>query len=176
MKHLVVGSVDLGPELAWRIGVTGLVCLMFFASVSRKLVVSTFDPDFARAVGLRTRLLDLCVMFAVAITVVIAFDAAGAVLVVALVIVPAATALLVTKTIAAMTGVTILVALASSQLGFWFAYHTDTATSAMMALVDGVMFCAVYVFTRIRARTGRTHRPAQEPTPDAVTSETVALQ
>ncbi|WP_245905830.1 metal ABC transporter permease [Mycolicibacterium palauense] len=164
MNHLVVGSVDLGPYLAWRMGLVGLGCFVLFAAISRQLVVATFDPEFAQAVGLRTRLLDLCTMFAVAITVVVAFDAAGAVLVIALVIVPAATAMLVTETIAVMTAVAVVVALVASQLGFWFSYLTNTATSAMMAVVNGLVFCAVYVGTRLRARWQRTGpRPSVGP-------------
>ena len=78
------------------------------------------------------------------LTVVVAFNAAGAVLVVALMIVPAATALLVTHSQGAMLTVTLLVALISSQVGFWVAYNFNTATSPTMAFVDGLIFLAVW--------------------------------
>jgi len=78
---------------------------------------------------------------------------AGAVLVVALMIVPAATALLVTHSQGAMLAVTLLVALISSQVGFWAAYKFNTATSPTMAFVDGLIFLAVWVVVRLRSRT-----------------------
>ena len=78
---------------------------------------------------------------------------AGVVTLVVLMIVPATTALLVTHSQGAMLTVTLLVALISSQVGFWVAYKFNTATSPTMAFVDGLIFLAVWVVVRLRSRT-----------------------
>ena len=77
---------------------------------------------------------------------------AAVVLVVALMVVPAATALLFTRSLGSTVLVAVVVALVGSQLGFWLAYLIDAATSPMMALLDGVIFLAVWLVTWLRAR------------------------
>jgi len=61
--------------------------------------------------------------------------------------------MLVTHSQGAMLAVTLLVALISSQVGFWVAYKFNTATSPTMAFVDGLLFLAVWVVVRLRSRT-----------------------
>jgi len=153
MSHWIVGGYDLGPKDMWIVGGAGLVTLVVLILARRPLTIATFDPVFARTIGVRHRLLDYLVMVLSSLTVVVAFNAAGAVLVVALMIVPAATALLVTHSQGAMLVVTLLVALISSQVGFWVAYKFNTATSPTMAFVDGLLFLAVWVVVRLRSRT-----------------------
>ena len=153
MSHWIVGGYDLGPKDMWIVGGAGVVTLVVLILARRPLTIATFDPVFARTIGVRHRLLDYLVMVLSSLTVVVAFNAAGAVLVVALMIVPATTALLVTHSQGAMLTVTLLVALISSQVGFWAAYKFNTATSPTMAFVDGLIFLAVWVVVRLRSRT-----------------------
>lgn len=152
MQHLVVGTIDFGPKSAWTIGAVGLFTLALLLVAKRPLAISTFDPVFARTVGIRTRLINYLVMTMVSLTIVVVFDAAGAVLAVALMIVPAATALMIASSEGAMLLVTLVVAAASSQVGFWVAYRLDAATSPTMAFVDGLIFLAVWVIIRARRR------------------------
>lgn len=152
MQHLVVGTIDFGPKSAWTIGAVGLFTLALLLVAKRPLAISTFDPVFARTVGIRTRLINYLVMTMVSLTIVVVFDAAGAVLAVALMIVPAATALMIASSEGAMLLVTLVVAAVSSQVGFWVAYRLDAATSPTMAFVDGLIFLAVWVIIRARRR------------------------
>lgn len=152
MQHLVVGTIDFGPKSAWTIGAVGLFTLALLLVAKRPLAISTFDPVFARTVGIRTRLINYLVMTMVSLTIVVVFDAAGAVLAVALMIVPAATALMIASSEGAMLLVTLVVAAVGSQAGFWVAYRLDAATSPTMAFVDGLIFLAVWVIIRARRR------------------------
>ncbi|CAB0533902.1 metal ABC transporter permease [Corynebacterium diphtheriae] len=155
MQHLVVGTIDFGPKSAWIIGAVGLLTLVLLLVAKRPLAISTFDPVFARTVGIRTRLINYLVMTMVSLTIVVVFDAAGAVLAVALMIVPAATALMIASSEGAMLLVTLVVAAVSSQVGFWVAYRLDAATSPTMAFVDGLIFLAVWGIIRARRRLRR---------------------
>ncbi|GAA4801540.1 metal ABC transporter permease [Corynebacterium canis] len=152
LSHLVIGGIDLGPKDAWIVGSVGLLTAIVIIVAHRPLTISTFDPVFAASIGLKQRLLHYVIMVLVSLTVVVSFNAAGAVLVVALMIVPAATALLVTHSLGELLSLTMLIALASSQIGFWVAYRLDAATSPTMALVYGLIFLGLWGFTRIRAR------------------------
>lgn len=155
MQHVVVGTIDFGPKSAWIIGAVGLLTLALLLVAKRPLAISTFDPVFARTVGIRTRLINYLVMTMVSLTIVVVFDAAGAVLAVVLMIVPAATALMIASSEGAMLLVTLVVAAASSQVGFWVAYRLDAATSPTMAFVDGLIFLAVWGIIRARRRLRR---------------------
>lgn len=154
LTHWVVGGLDLGPKDAWVVGAVGLLMATVLLLAQRPLTISTFDPVFATAIGIKQRVLNYVIMVLVSLTVVVAFNTAGAVLVVALMIVPAATALLVTNSQGTMFMVTMLVALVSSQVGFWVAYQLDAATSPTMALVNGIIFLVIWLFMRVKAVRG----------------------
>ena len=149
---VLMGDLNIAALSHWIVGSVGLVTGIALFIARRPLSISAFDPVFGRSIGLRTRLLHYVIMTLVSLTVVVAFHAAGAVLVVALMVVPAATALLFTRSLGSTVLVAVVVALVGSQLGFWLAYLIDAATSPMMALLDGIIFLAVWLVTRLRAR------------------------
>lgn len=150
MKRLIVAGFDVGPVDAWIVGGVGALTALAIWLFRRPLTVSSFDPVFGKSIGLKERLVHYVVMSLVALTVVAAFNAAGAVLLVALMIVPAATALMFTKTLGGLFGFTVVFALLSSQIGFWIAYHLNTATSPTMAFVGGLLFVLGYGVHSIR--------------------------
>jgi manganese/zinc/iron transport system permease protein len=156
MKRLIIGGFDVGPVDAWVVGSVGLVTALAIWLFRRPLTVSSFDPVFGQSIGLRERVVHYVIMTLVALTVVAAFNAAGAVLLVALMIVPAATATMFTKTLGGLCGFTVIFALLSSQIGFWIAYHLNTATSPTMAFVGGVLFLMGYGVHMARRTLQRT--------------------
>ena len=153
-EHVLVadGAIDLGPRTMWRLlgvlAVTAVYVLVCF----RTLKLSTFDRVTARTMGLPVRSTDLGLMALVSLTVVVAFDAAGAILVVALMTIPPATALLLARTLPGTILLSLAIAALSALLGFWVALQADLATSSTMAVVDGLVFLAVMLVTRRRPR------------------------
>jgi manganese/zinc/iron transport system permease protein len=95
--HLEVGDVSLGPRYLYVMLAVLLLNIAFVTRFFKELQVTTFDPDFAQLSGFSVRRLHYTFMFLVSITITAAFYAAGSILTVALMIVPAATAHLVTK-------------------------------------------------------------------------------
>lgn len=160
-EQLTVGGVSLGPRYLYVMLAVLLVDAAFIAAFLPQLTVSTFDPQFARTIGVRAGLLQASFMFLVSLTVTAAFNAAGAILVVALVVVPAATAHLVTRRLPAMLALTVLIAAGGALVGFGVAYRLGTATSASMAVFYGLLFACVAVVAHLRAR-GRGRRRSPE--------------
>ncbi|MDO5726886.1 MAG: metal ABC transporter permease [Bowdeniella nasicola] len=160
MDKVIIGGYDWGPKYMWLMLSVLAVNLVFTLVYYRRLELSTFDEAYARSRGIRTAMLNYALMALVAVNVVAAFNAAGAVLVVALVVVPPATALLVVRTIPQMFAATVGFAALAAGLGFWLAYIFDLATSATMATVEGVMFLCVWLVTSIikRSSSQRIHR------------------
>lgn len=166
-QPLIVGGFDLGPRyLAVMVAVLAMN-VVFLAALHPWLKVSTFDPAFAASLGLPTRVLSTAFMVIVSVTVTAAFHAAGAILVIALMVMPPATAFLLTRRLAVMFALTALIAVAGALAGFALAYAVDAATSAGMAVFYGLVFAAVLVGTRL-ARRVRHARSVAGVDPDGV--------
>ncbi|MCS4485069.1 metal ABC transporter permease [Gleimia sp. 6138-11-ORH1] len=147
-EHIIAGSLDFGPRTMWiMLGVFALNCL-YIGVTFRILKLATFDPLLARTMGFPVRLVEYGLMLLVSMTVVVAFDTAGAILVVALMVVPPATALLLARTLPQMIMLSLGIAVVTALVGFWIALEFDLATSAMMSVVDGLVFLVVFVATK----------------------------
>lgn len=157
-RHVTIAGVSVGP--AYLYVMLGMLALnvAFIALFYAKLKVATFDPQFATSLGIRTGLLNAAFMFMVSLTVTAAFNAAGAILVLALMIVPPATAYLLSSRLATMLALTVVIAIAGALAGFWIAYVLNAATSAGMAVFYGVVFVGALTVTRFRERRRRTAR------------------
>lgn len=146
---VMVNGIAIGPAYLYvMLGVLA-VNIAFIACCYPRLKLTTFDPEFAAAIGVPRGRLSIAFMFLVSLTVTAAFNAAGAILVVALVVIPAATAYLLSTRLSAMLWLTVVFAGGGALAGFWIAYITNAATSAGMAVLYGLLFAIVFAGTRI---------------------------
>lgn len=140
VDHLVVGGVDIGPQYAYvMLGVFLLNALVLWA-IHRHLALVVFDPDYAATLGVPVRLVRAIVMLLVAITLTASFYAAGAVLVVAFVVVPAAIASLFARSFASTMVWSVVIALGIVTPVFFGTYYAARPTSSWTAFVFGVVF------------------------------------
>ncbi|TRY18818.1 metal ABC transporter permease [Tessaracoccus rhinocerotis] len=149
-RQLTVGGLDVGPAALYVMAGVAVLNGAFVWLFYPRLKLATFDPAFARSLGIPTGLLNTALMLLVAVTVTAAFNVAGAILVIALMVVPAASAFLLTKRLSRMIAVTLVIAVGGSFAGFWLAYFLDAPTSAGMAVFQGIVFAAVFVATQSR--------------------------
>ncbi|PFG19277.1 metal ABC transporter permease [Serinibacter salmoneus] len=166
--QLEIAGLALGPRYLYLM--LGMLVLnaVVLALLHRTLTLTTFDPVFARTIGIRSGLVNAVFMLLVALTVTAAYNAAGAILVIALVVIPPATARLLTDRLPVMLGFAAGIAAAGALAGFWLAYVLDAATSAGMATFYGLAFGVVLLATRLRRREGREMvRNARASTPGA---------
>jgi manganese/zinc/iron transport system permease protein len=140
LNTLVVGGVDLGPRTFWTLGIVTVLALGLVLLLYKELKVSTFDPGLAAAVGLAPGLVHYLLMGAVSVTVVGAFDAVGAILVVAFLIAPPATAYLLTERLSYMMVLSVAVGSASAVAGYYLAYAADVSIAGAMAVAAGALF------------------------------------
>jgi manganese/zinc/iron transport system permease protein len=155
----------LGADVPTSLLVLGAVCLFNLALVValwKELKATTFDPDFSRTVGLRPTLLSRLVLIAVAITAVTAFDAVGAILVVTLLIVPAATAYLLTDRLWAMVALAVGLGWVSALAGHEAALAWDASIAGAMGLAAAVGFAVALVFSPRFGFLARRVRPANK--------------
>ncbi|MBC8164148.1 MAG: metal ABC transporter permease [Roseiflexaceae bacterium] len=137
---------DFGPQaLVVMLAILGL-SVLFIGALYKELKLSTFDAGLAASLGFAPALLHYGLMSLVSITAVGAFDAVGSVLVVALMITPAATAYLLTDRLPVMLGLSVLFGVASALSGYWVAHALDISIAGTMATMTGVFFLLTLLF------------------------------
>lgn len=159
--RLVVGDVDLGPSYLYVMLAVVALNAAFLVAFYPQLQAATFDPGFARLLGVRTGVLDTAFMFLVSVTVTAAFHAAGALLIIALVVTPAATAQIFAVRMGQLIAWTLAFAGLGAGFGFGLAYALDASTSAGMAVFYGLQFATVLTIHRMAGSRGRTAVPAR---------------
>lgn len=153
--QLELGGYEWGPSYLYiMLGVLALNAA-FIVAFYPQLKVTTFDPAFAASIGIRSSAINTGFMFLVSLTVTAAFNAAGAILVVALMVVPAATAALLSRRLPTLIALTLTIAALGALAGFWIAYVTGAATSAGMAVLYGAMFLFALGFSTVNRRIRR---------------------
>lgn len=169
--QLEIGGIAVGPQYLYVMLVMLVVNIVFLTVMYDRLKVTTFDPQFAASLGIRTNMVNTAFMFFVSVTVTAAFNAAGAILVIALMIVPPATAYLLSRDLPAMIGLTVVIAVVGALAGFWVAYALNAATSAAMAVFYGVLFVVALVVERfLRRRRRNIMRPLSQAKSGQVTA------
>jgi manganese/zinc/iron transport system permease protein len=125
------------PQALVSMGALTLLNLAFVTLLFKELKLSVFDPALARALGFAPAMLFYALLALTSSTAVAAFDAVGAVLFVAFVIVPPSAAYLLTDRLSLMLLYGSLIAIASSVSGYWLAVLLNVSIGAMMATMTG---------------------------------------
>lgn len=148
LNHIIFGNL-LGVSRADLAQVAVLGALVFTALIvkRRDFTLYAFDASHAHAIGLNPRVLGATLLGLLALTAVVALQAVGVVLVVALLITPGATAYLLTNRFSRMLLIAPALATACGLTGLYLSYYLDTATGAMVVLVNGVAFALAYLFS-----------------------------
>ncbi len=142
----IVNGIDLGPKSLWIIGTILLITVALLIAFFKELKISTFDTGLATALGFSPTIIHYGLMSIASVTTVGAFDVVGAILVVALMIAPAATAYLLTNNLKKMLTLSIVFGVFSAIVGYWVAHWLSASISGSMTTVLGVVFLLVYLF------------------------------
>ena len=124
----------------------GGAILVFIALFYKELLFTSYDPAMAAAAGLPVAAFQYGLLVLVALTVVIAIQTIGVILVVALLITPAATAQLLVRSLPAMMALGAVIGAASSLTGLYVAWHADLSASASIVLTATVLFMVTFAF------------------------------
>lgn len=137
---LVIGGTVLGPRALWINGVVLALNLTFVFLLFKELKLTSFDRGLAHALGFRPTRMHYLLMAAVSVTVVASFESVGAILVVALLVVPAAAAYLLTDRLGLLIGLAVTIGIGSVFLGYGGARAFDFSIAGGMATAAGVLF------------------------------------
>ncbi|WP_422356750.1 metal ABC transporter permease [Roseivirga pacifica] len=136
----------MGPRALYIAALTLIVNILFLRIGFKQLYLTTFDPSFAATVGISVSLWNYLLMGAVSMTTVSAFDSVGAILVVALLVAPPATAYLLTEKFSHMLIITCIIAVVISIAGYFLAVWLDGSIAGAIVTVAGILFAITYLF------------------------------
>lgn len=165
LYHLELWGRDLGPQSFWTMGIMLSVNILFVLLLYKELKLTTFDPGYAAALGISPVLLHYALMATVSATTVVAFDAVGAVLVIAMLIVPAATAQLLTRNLARFLALSMLLGAGSAILGYFAARMVNGSIAGSIATTLGLVFLGAFILSPeqgLLARVLRQRRQRRE--------------
>ena len=147
IEDLLLGQV-LGvsqTDVYVSLGLAALVLLGLYA-FHRQLIYTTFDPVGAKVVGIKTGLVEYVLLALLALVIVIGIQAAGIVLVMAMLITPAATAYLLAKRFVQVMAIGALIGAISAVVGLYLSYYADMPSGPAMALVATGAFAIAAVW------------------------------
>ncbi|MDC7999710.1 metal ABC transporter permease [Aequorivita todarodis] len=160
--RLMLGGSDWGPKSLWVMGSILMITISLLLLFFKELKVTTFDAGLSSVLGISPVVMHYGLMSVSSITVVGAFDAVGAILVVALMIAPAATAYLLTEDLKKMIWLSLLFGVFSAISGYWVANILDASISGSIATTLGVIFLAVYLFAPKKGLISVLYRQKQQ--------------
>ena len=140
-------GVILGPKALYISGFMLLLNLVFVRVGFKQLYLTTFDPSFAATIGISVTLWHYLLMGAVSMTTVASFDSVGAILVVALLVAPPATAYLLTDKFKHMLLIACAIGVVISISGYYLAVYLDGSIAGAVVTMAGILFGLAFFFS-----------------------------
>ncbi|MCW4353882.1 metal ABC transporter permease [Hoyosella sp. YIM 151337] len=148
LMHILFGNL-LGIPSAdlWQVVILGAVTVLVLIAKRRDLTLYAFDKTHAQAIGISASRLGALLLALLAVTIVVALQAVGVILVVALLITPGATAYLLTDRFSRMLVLAPSIAVTCSVIGIYASYYYDASTGGMIVLAQSAAFALAYLFS-----------------------------
>ncbi len=149
IEDLLLGQIlAISPtDIYVTLGLTAIVILVLFA-LHNWLLFASFDPVGSQVFGRRTSFVDYVMMVMLALVIVIGIQAAGIVLVMAMLVTPAATAYLLVRRFVSMMMVAATMGAAAAVTGLYISYYFNLPAGPAMTLVTSAIFALVVPFRR----------------------------
>lgn len=136
---LMLGNKDFGPRSFWMILGVFLINISILLVAFDRFKLVSFHPSLALSLGVSVTFWHYLLMLMVSLTTVASFDAVGAILVVALLVIPASTAYLLAKSLKAMLIIAAIYAEFSVLLGYGVAVVLNSNIAASIAVMSGIL-------------------------------------
>src|SRR5829696_3862703 len=149
--------LGIGPDDLVALTVLAVLVLAAVALLWKQLLYATFDPLGAASAGLPVGKLDYLFLGLIALTIVVSLQAVGIILVVAMLVTPAAIGQLVASDFRRLVAVAVVVGTCSPVAGLYLSYWLNAAAGATIVLVETAVFLAILLLQR-RLGVARSHR------------------
>ncbi|KEQ26649.1 metal ABC transporter permease [Paenibacillus tyrfis] len=154
-------GIDIGPKAVWGLGIVLTLSALIIGLFYKQFKICAFDPAMAAAVGIPVALFHYLLMGLVSMTTVASFESVGAILVVGMLVVPAATAYLLTEKLSRMILYSMGVGVLSAVFGYLAAVLLDASIAGCMIVAAGVLFILALLFSPTHGVVWRQFRRKQ---------------
>ncbi len=147
LASFLFGNV-LGATMTdiWVSAGAGLVVILFLLLFHRELLIVSFDRVAGESMGIKVFWIDLLLLLMISLTIVISLRAVGNILVVAMLVTPAATARLLTDRLPVMILLSSTIGVLSGVAGLFISFHADIAAGGTIVLVATGVFAVAWLF------------------------------
>jgi manganese/iron transport system permease protein len=145
--YLLGNVLGIGLGDLIQVAVLGAVVLIVVLVLRKELLYATFDPAGAAASGLPVTRLEYLLLALLGVTIVVSIQAVGIILVVAMLVTPAATAQLLVIRFDRLVAVAVAIAVVSTVLGLYLSFYLNVASGASIVLIETLAFGAALVFS-----------------------------
>lgn len=147
IQTIILGNVlAIAPEDIVQLAIIGTVSLLILLLKWKDLMVTFFDENHARSIGLHPARLKLLFFTLLSVSTVAALQTVGAFLVICLVVTPGATAWLLTDRFPRLLMIAVAIGSVTSFFGAWLSYWLDGATGGIIVVLQTVLFLLAFVF------------------------------
>jgi manganese/iron transport system permease protein len=145
LGYLLGNVLGIGLSDLVQVAVLGAIVLGVVLVIRKELLFATFDPLGAAASGLPVAFLEYLLLALLGVTIVVSIQAVGIIMVVAMLVTPAATAQLVVVRFDAMMRLAVALAAISAVLGLYLSFYLNLASGASIVLVETLFFAIALV-------------------------------
>ena len=147
LLHYLTGNIiGVSADDLWVSYGVALVAIPTLAALQRPMLLLLFEQSVARSQGVRTELLNLLIAVILVLTMISSLQAVGVILLLGLLIAPAATVYLLCDSFAAMLWGGGVIGMSGSVVGLFISYYLNVPSGAAIVLVLGVFFALAYLF------------------------------
>ncbi len=147
LHHVLFGNLlGLATTDVWQVSLLAALVFAVLVVKRRDLTLFAFDRAQAHTLGISPARLSALLLALLAVTIVAAIQAVGVILVVAVLIIPGATAYLLTDRISRMLILAPVLAVTSSIVGVYTSYYSDASTGGVVVLAQASVFAFAYLF------------------------------
>ncbi|WP_311202540.1 metal ABC transporter permease [Peribacillus aracenensis] len=144
---MTIAGIEAGPKAVWIVGSCFILNLILIFLFFKQFKLVSFDPSLAAAMGIPVLFFHYLLMSLISLTTVASFDSVGSILVVGMLIIPAATAYLLSDRLSRMIWISIWVGVLSSVIGYFSATILDASISGCMVGSAAILFGLAFLFS-----------------------------
>lgn len=150
IQSIILGNIlAVPPEDILQLTVIGIISVITLLLKWRDLLLTFFDENHARAVGLHPERLNILFFLLLTLSTVAALQTVGAFMVICLVVTPGATAWLLTDRFPRLVCIAVTIGSVTSFLGAWASYYLDGVTGGIIVVAQTLIFLLVFIFAPV---------------------------
>lgn len=134
------------PERVYTMIIVTIILIALIVLFYKELLLTSFDETMAQVYGLKTKLIHYIFLFVLTVVIVLSLQITGAILIVAMIITPAATAFLLTNRMYWMIIMAALIGFISAVVGIFISFTFDISSGSSIVIVAACLFVLAFIF------------------------------